>query len=73
MRMAARNHTGRKSNKPARVKKSGFVRHTITIPADLEEYFISRKNSAEHAGNASGYARTLVIEERDRLAIKKFK
>jgi len=72
MRMAARNHIRRNKSRIApSVKPAGFVRHTITLPPDVSTYFMGRKDEPEFAGNASSYARSLVIAERARRATKK--
>jgi hypothetical protein len=45
-------------------RPGGFVRKTVTIPADLAGFVEQQKNFPEHAGNLSSYLRTLILRDR---------
>lgn len=44
-------------------QRDGFLRLTITIPAELETFIESRRKSPLHAGNLSSYVRSLIIAD----------
>lgn len=54
--------TRRKRVKPPGGRK-GWARCTIVLPEEVFKFASSRAESAEHAGNFSGFIRTLIIRD----------
>ena len=44
--------------------KTGFIRKTVTLPAELGDFALAQSSEPEHAGNLSSYVRGLILRDR---------
>jgi hypothetical protein len=42
----------------------GFIRKTVTIPVELEDFTVEQSGRPEHSGNLSSYVRKLIIQDK---------